>query len=840
MSFPKWRYLEKLRAKMLQTDRRAERKQRMSRPGLEQLESRILLTANNQLFVNTIYQDLFHRKAEPSGLAFWTGILASSAPRKEVALAMTFATDEYRTNVVQSLYSDLLKRPADTAGFNHFMTLLKSGGTDEQAKAEVIGSTEYFQTRAGQSNAGFVSAVYEDIFIRDPDSTGRASFSDQLSQGASRTQVDTQMLASGEYRQNVAEGYYEQYLFRTGETAGLQFWVSHLQQGDTDEQVLAGFPGEPEYSTQIEHRQPLSSGAPLAVPDSTNPIVATKFTLVGATADTPDELGLFKVDSQGRIGTLTPGSPGYAEAAISSSSSQIIFAQGQAPGSVQSVNLPAGSFVAFYLVQHKTTARLSLHNPTDQLGLMPTVYFSLPQANPDLFDHVHAQPNNQFAFEDLTGGGDRDFDDEVVQVDFAQGGSGDTTPPVIQAALTNDTGSNASDRVTFDPALAGTVTDESAIASFHAGFDNSVPGSYLDVSLDLQSGGQFSFARSRLDQINGVPLTDGIHTLHLQAQDAAGNASSVVDVAFTLDTQAPAIDVTSPAPDIVTDQNVTVTGKLSDARSGVDALQMQIDAGSFSSATVDANGNFSITTSLLLDGTADGQHTVHLRASDEAGNTSGLTDLSFTLRTDGPSHDFSDWTQLQVGGSPTDAGSVDIPVSGGATLHEGDSFNVTLRKTLTVPQQVSDLVFSFDAPAFDTTSQGTIKDAFEVAFVDANGNSLLQTIGAGQDAFFNVSEGQAAALAAGVTLQGNTVTVSLAGLLAGSTGTLVFRLVNNDKDTNTSVHVNSLQLQASSNTTPPFSSQVPQSRAIVAPIDFSSMSEVTSSLTANYGETDFR
>src|SRR5207248_9934075 len=38
---------------------------------------------------------------------------------------------------------------------------------------------------------------------------------------------------------------------------------------------------------------------------------------------------------------------------------------------------------------------------------------------------------------------------------------GDVTPPEITAALTHDTGANATDGLTFDPALAGTVTDTS-------------------------------------------------------------------------------------------------------------------------------------------------------------------------------------------------------------------------------------------------------------------------------------------------------------------------------------------------------------------------------------------
>jgi hypothetical protein len=281
----------------------------MARLGIEELESRILLAADNHLFVNTLYQDLLHRTAEPSGLAFWTSVLEHGASREQVALGMMSASDEYLTNKIQFMYQDLLKRPADAGGSSFFLTAMKSGITDEQAKADIIGSTEYLQTRADHSNAGFLTAAYEDIFIRDADPAGQAFFTQELSQGTSRTDVATQMLASAEYREDVAEGFYEQFLFRTGEAGGLGFWATHLLQGGTYEQVLAGFPGSPEYSTQIEHRQPLAGRAPLAVPGTSGQTVATTFTLVGAATGTPDSLGFFMVDAPGGSARSAPAIP---------------------------------------------------------------------------------------------------------------------------------------------------------------------------------------------------------------------------------------------------------------------------------------------------------------------------------------------------------------------------------------------------------------------------------------------------------------------------------------------------------------------------------------------------
>ncbi len=45
-------------------------------------------------------------------------------------------------------------------------------------------------------------------------------------------------------------------------------------------------------------------------------------------------------------------------------------------------------------------------------------YFNYLGANPDKLDHFRLLGNNTFGVEDLYGGGDRDFNDLVVKLDF--------------------------------------------------------------------------------------------------------------------------------------------------------------------------------------------------------------------------------------------------------------------------------------------------------------------------------------------------------------------------------------------------------------------------------------
>ncbi|HEV3080238.1 MAG TPA: Ig-like domain-containing protein, partial [Gemmataceae bacterium] len=178
----------------------------------------------------------------------------------------------------------------------------------------------------------------------------------------------------------------------------------------------------------------------------------------------------------------------------------------------------------------------------------------------------------------------------------------DTVPPAITVTAPA-AGLVTNQNVT----MSGQVTDAlSGVAAFQAALDN---GTFTTVSLG--TGGAFNFTTA-------LPLdhsADGMHTEHLRALDYAGNVSSV-DVSVTLDTVPPTITVTAPAAGLVTNQNVTIIGTVSDAGDGVASLQAALDNGSFAAVTLGSGGSFSLATTLPLDHTADGSHTEHLRATD--------------------------------------------------------------------------------------------------------------------------------------------------------------------------------------------------------------------------------
>ena len=196
--------------------------------------------------------------------------------------------------------------------------------------------------------------------------------------------------------------------------------------------------------------------------------------------------------------------------------------------------------------------------------------------------------------------------------------STDVTAPALAAALAQDTGSDGADGYTSLPTVTGNVTDSGGIAAFTAGF-GATPA--FSILADRQADGSFALPRTRLEQINGGPLTDGTYVLKLQATDAKGNVSQTT-VSFTLDTAAPPVSFdlaptfdTPPVGDQATTADVVTLIGLTEPL----AALLLLETGQ--TTTADASGTFSFTNVALNLGA----NSLTIRATDRAGNQNQAT-----------------------------------------------------------------------------------------------------------------------------------------------------------------------------------------------------------------------
>jgi hypothetical protein len=296
---------------------------------------------------------------------------------------------------------------------------------DDQGRVEGIapGETGYLQAALSQSQV---------ILSTLPDSLGSASPKRQLSfeadaRGTASDRVlhfgfylvrnsttDTVLtdLATGQTSANVffadpsanSDSFAHLRISEQGNNAFTLRWEDMLGGGDADFDDLTltlGLTNEPPpLGTEVQGEREL-----LDLRNQSGNQVSANF-VVNREAAFDNSFGFYAVDDlSGSIGGLNPSDPGYAGAAIAN---QVDLAAG----------LTGGLLLAPFLIANGTAAQFLAQNPSNQQGQRPMAYFAYLGANPDGVDHVRLLGDNTFGFEDLFGGGDRDFNDLVVQVNF--------------------------------------------------------------------------------------------------------------------------------------------------------------------------------------------------------------------------------------------------------------------------------------------------------------------------------------------------------------------------------------------------------------------------------------
>jgi len=216
----------------------------------------------------------------------------------------------------------------------------------------------------------------------------------------------------------------------------------------------------------------------------------------------------------------------------------------------------------------------------------------------------------------------------------------DTAAPVAPAApdltAATDTGSSSTDNLTKNttPTFTGTAEANSTVTLYDT------DGSTVLGTASADASGNWAITSSA--------LAAGSHTLTTKASDAAGNTSvASAGLVVTIDASAPgapsapdlsaATDTGRSSTDNITRNTTPTVSGTAEANSTV-TLYDTDGSTLLGTATADASGNWSITSSAL----AEGSHTLSAKATDAAGNTSvASSGLSLTIDSTAPGISFS-------------------------------------------------------------------------------------------------------------------------------------------------------------------------------------------------------
>ncbi|MEM6753698.1 MAG: DUF4114 domain-containing protein, partial [Cyanobacteria bacterium P01_C01_bin.38] len=133
-----------------------------------------------------------------------------------------------------------------------------------------------------------------------------------------------------------------------------------------------------------------------------------------------NEVYFYKVDIDGKVDGFVPNTSTYQQAALDNlvkdavTGEVIKFSAANQSVETGSTQIETGSIIAPLIIIDGSLEQLTDSDTSNN----PQVYFPYLGANADGVDHIRLLADNTFGFEDLPNGGDFDYNDLIVKMDF--------------------------------------------------------------------------------------------------------------------------------------------------------------------------------------------------------------------------------------------------------------------------------------------------------------------------------------------------------------------------------------------------------------------------------------
>ncbi len=211
---------------------------------VESLEDRCVLSATS--YVNALYTDLLHRQPTGNEAAGWINQLSTGAlSPSQVANAIVNST-EFRLDLIQSDYQLFLGRQGNTTEVQGWLNQMQTGVSAQQMELAFLNSAEFFQLH-GNTGAGWLAGVYQDVLGRAPTSMDNTFWLGQLEVGQSQQAVARQIVNGTESLDREVTTAYDQIFSRAPDTGGLNYWAGQLSQGVSVGQLEAQLAASTEF-----------------------------------------------------------------------------------------------------------------------------------------------------------------------------------------------------------------------------------------------------------------------------------------------------------------------------------------------------------------------------------------------------------------------------------------------------------------------------------------------------------------------------------------------------------------------------------------------------------------
>lgn len=261
------------------------------------------------------------------------------------------------------------------------------------------------------------------------------------------------------------------------------------------------------------------------------------------------------------------------------------------------------------------------------------------------------------------------------------------------------------DNLTSNQAVNGTVGVDVSAADDESGIQS--------ISLS-DNDGQVGSVASSPDTISWdtTGLSDGSKTLTLTAEDNVGNTTTAT-LNVVVDNTAPTVNITNPGDGNTLSGSTSIDANASDSQTSVTDININLDGSPFDSSMAS-----SISSSWDTTTGSDGQKTIEVTATDEAGNV-GSSTITVSVDNNGPTITFN---TLSAGTTVSGSSQTVDPTA-------SDAGSSVASMTLFIDRnQETNVSGSSISATWDTTLSPDGKVRVDVEATDDSGNTSTESI----------------------------------------------------------------------------------------------------------------
>ena len=199
----------------------------------------------NQAYVMQLFPSLLGRPPSTSELSNFTAFLDGGAPRAQ-AVANIMASPEYIQKHAGDLLGQFLPGPVNPTLLKNIVAALQQGASDEAIGVFLASTSQFFQQN-GNTNTGFVSALYQIALHRSPSDAELNGWLGALQSGTTTSTVAQIILTSHEYHTVLVNTDFQMFLNRQADPNSQNAFAAALDAGLKDQAVIAILTTSAEY-----------------------------------------------------------------------------------------------------------------------------------------------------------------------------------------------------------------------------------------------------------------------------------------------------------------------------------------------------------------------------------------------------------------------------------------------------------------------------------------------------------------------------------------------------------------------------------------------------------------